>query len=270
MKLEPKTEALVFLAVKELGEGTREEIMTHLKAENIELDDQTLLRYLHKFKARRIFTIRTRSGIEVWAVADIPPWYVSGMMDIVNMSANKDLKLEIDALNERVKREGVRMVQPMSPWNSFKSVELTFETIDPLLGGWLTQNDRELAFPRRNGELIIPPNWIHGWIRDNQALMECAALQYHVAIGTGIFIGKPETTSYKLKVKTGVTAFEAVPAGAKFKVTMRIPLKGSKIKDLKDVQAFFGLLAEAPIRGLGANSRAFGGKVQLLEMKELA
>jgi gas vesicle protein len=250
MKYDPKTEILVFQAVKELGEGTREEIHDYLsKHLNLELKSNELLRYLFKWKAKKIFTIRTRDGQEVWALADIPPWYASGIMATLTKSTNEEMKAEIQALDERIK-EGSEILTKHSPWCNYKSYELTFEAIDPLLGGHPSNEDRETVFPRRNGKPYIPAAWFYGWFRDNQKLMESAAIHYNTAFGSGEFLEEPKLVKKTLKVKTGLNTYEAIPEGTKFKVVIRFPMRGSKIKSEEDLRRFLKLLEEAPIRGL--------------------
>jgi len=269
MKYEPKTEILVFQAVKELGESSREEIAEYLtKHLNLELKPNELLRHLMKWKAKKIFTIRTRNGLEVWALADIPPWYASGIMATLQKTTNDDMKAEIEALDQRIK-EGSEVITKHSPWNTYKSYELTFETITPILGGHPTDEDRETAFPRLNGKPYMPSAWFYGWFRDNQALMESVAIHYHTAFGSGEFLEEPKLIKKTLKVKTGLNTYETVPEGAKFKLLIRFPMRGSKIRTEEDLRSFLKLLEDAPIRGLGAYPRAFGGRVKLLEMKEI-
>lgn len=270
MKYEPKTEILVFQAVKELGESSREEIDEYLsKHLQLELKPNELMRFLFKWKSKKIFTIRTRNSVEVWALADIPPWYASGIMATLSKSTNEEMKAEIEALDARIK-EGSEIIVKHSPWNTYKSYELTFETLDTILGGQPSDEDRETVFPRRSGKPYMPASWFYGWVRDNQALMESVAIHYHVAFGSGEFLEEPKLVKKTLKVKTGLNTYEAVPEGSKFKLVMRFPMKGSKIRSEEDLQRFFKLLEDAPIRGLGAYPRAFGGRVKLLEMKEIS
>lgn len=269
MKYDPKAEILVFQSVKELGEGTREEIHDYLKDHLAQdLSNSDILRYLHKFKARKVFSIRTRDGKEVWAIAEIPPWYASGMMDILKKTTNADMKTEIEALNERLK-EGMTYIDRVPLWCDYQTYELTFETLDMILGGHPTGEDRKTAFPRRGNDLIVPSNWLKGWLRDNQPLVNCVGLQYHVALGIGEFLEQPKVIKKTLKVKTGLCEYEAIEAGAKFKVIVRLPMKGSKLKTEQDWRNLFEMLGVSAIRGLGANPSALGGRVKLITMKEI-
>lgn len=272
MKIDYKKEATVFAAIAERGEGTRGELIEYLKTHfSIEMTEPELLRYLGIWKAKKVVTVRSRSGEEVWALADIPPWYTGGVKALVE-SANADLKTELDTLDERRKNEGGRVKEPRSIYTDFVSYKMVFENIDPILGGHQDGDgeDRKTIFPRNHGKLCVPPNWIKGFIRDNQILMNVAALQYHTAIGVGIYRGEPKTFEKTLKVKMGMNTYEAVPEGAIFDIVMRFPSKGTKLKNGEDVKKFFDLCAEAPIRGIGAYPHALGGRIKLLEMQKLS
>lgn len=274
MRYDPKTEALIFEIVRKEGEATRTEIMEALKRQGIELAEDVLLRYLFRWKARKIMTIRSRKedgkSVEVWATdVSIPVWFASGIMGILKRPTEKGLKEELAALNDRWKSEGYAPVQKTSQWGKYKSYQLTFETVDIILGGRPTDEDRQTVFPRRSGELIIPPNWFYGWFRDNQALLDTVALQYHLAFGSGQFVEEPQIIKKTLKVRTGLNTYEAIKPGAKFTVTLRFPYRGSKIQTEKQLRDFLTMLGEAPIRGLGSNPKAYGGRVKLVEMKEI-
>lgn len=270
MKIDYKKEATVLTAIVQNGERTRQELLDILKANfSLELTESELLRYLGIWKSKKVITVRTRGGDEVWALADIPPWYTGGVVALVQ-SAGADLKAELDALDERLKNEGGRIKEPRSPYVDFVSYKLTFENLDPILGGHQTTEDRKTMFPRNHGTLCIPPNWMKGFIRDNQILMNVAALQYHTAIGVGIYRENPTTIRKVLKVKMGMNDYEACPEGAKFDIVMRFPSKGTKLKNGEDIKKFFDLCAEAPIRGIGAYPHALGGRIKLVEMQRLS
>lgn len=270
LKIDYKKEATVLAAIVQNGERTRQELLDILKTNfNLVLTESELMRYLGIWKSKKIVTVRTRSGDEVWAIKDIPPWYCSGVMTLVQ-SASGDLKMEIDALDERLKNEGGRIKEPKSIYTDFVSYNMVFQNIDPILGGHSTDEDRKLMFPRNHGKLCIPPNWMKGFIRDNEILMNVAALQYHVAIGVGIYRNTPKTFRKILKGKIGMTDFEAVDEDEIFDVVMRFPSKGTKLKNDEDIKKFFALCAEAPIRGIGAYPHALGGRIKLLEMQKLS
>jgi len=273
LKYDPKAEVLVFKVVKELKEGTREEILDYLKEhENVEMDESTLLRYLYRFKAAKVFTIATRGEVEVWRLSDIPPWYASGIMAILKKTTNAEMAVELKTLNLRYK-EGQPMEEKIPEWGNYHTFELTFETVDMILGGRPSAEgeERETQLTRQGGKLIVPANWLYGWIRDNQRLWDMVAVHYRVAVSAGEFIEEPKIKQVTLKVMKGLNTYEAIEPGAKFKVPkFRFPFRGCKIKTAEDLKKFLTEIGESPIRGLGANPRAFGGRVKLLDMKEVA
>lgn len=275
MKYDPKTEALIFDIVRKEGEATRKELIEALKREGTEITEEVLLRYLFRWKARKLMTIRSRQqdgkSVEVWAAdVSIPAWFISGIRGILTRPTSEGLKQELQALNDRWKTEGYAPIQKRSQWGNYKTYRLTFETVDMILGGRPTEEDRQTRFPRREGKIIVPANWLYGWFRDNQALLDMVALQYHIAFGSGEFIEQPEIIAKTLKVRMGLNTYEAIKPGAKFTVTLRFPFRGSAIKTETRLREFIVLLGEAPIRGLGANPKAFGGRVKLIKMEEIA
>jgi len=271
MEYDAKTEMLVFLAVQELGEASLEEVQQYMK-DHLEkdLDKALLLRYLRRWKAKKIFALNTVDNIPVFKLADIPPWYASGIMAIAKGSTNVDMRTAIEALDEKLKEQG-RIIQPRGVYGEYKSYELTFETLDVILGGRISGSERELSFPERDGVPIIPMNWFHGWIRDNAALVNLPqSITHHIAWSNGEFIETPKLQKKTLKVKEGLATYEAIPVGVQFKAIMRVPMRGTTLKTEEQIRQWFEALAVAPLRGLGANPRAYGGRVKLLEMKEIA
>lgn len=268
MKYDPKMEALVFLAVKELGEATTEEIFDYVtEQEKTEISKTQLMRYLRRWKAKKILALNYHDGQTVWKLADIPPWYSSGIMAICKGTTNDDMNLALEGLDKRLQEQG-RIIKPHGVYGQYQTLQLTFKTVDPILGGWVSKEERELIFPRNaKGELFIPMNWLHGWIRDNAALVDLPqSLTHHIAWGNGVFAEQPELLKKCLKVKTGLSTYEAIPEGSEFTVLVRIPLKGTDMKTLENFKEFLDMLAEAPLRGLGAYPRAFGGRVKLIKM----
>lgn len=270
-RLDPKTEVQVFLAVKQAGEATREELIRQIKSQwKIDVSEADLIRYLFKHKARKVITIRSRGGEEVWAVAGIPPWYLSHMMDLLEKATPDEVRDELKIMDERLKDDIKPYIGIVPKWRDFHSYNITFEAVDPILGGRPTNEDRVLQFPRRGDRLFIPASWFYGWIRDNQGLVDSVGLQYHVFLSSGEFDGE-EVKTFKptLKVKTGLTKFEGIPVGTRFKVTFRLPFKGGKMRSEGDYRQFFDMLAVAPCKGTGAYARAYGGRIKIVEMTEI-
>ncbi|MDH5449243.1 MAG: hypothetical protein OEX01_09630 [Candidatus Bathyarchaeota archaeon] len=276
MKYAPEIEVKVFQAVKELGEATQEEITAFLKKHlEIELDSSHLRRYLRRWKAKKVFAFNYIKDQEVIKLADIPPWYASGIMALVTGSTNETMQLEMEKLNDRLKTQG-RIVQPRSVWGDFKTFEVIFETIDPILGGRLdmetTDGNGSLQFPRNSGMPFVPMNWLKGWLRSNAGLVDLPqAVCYHTAWSNGEFLEIPTFEHKTLTSRRGgVISYEAIPKKTQFKAILRFPFRGCKITSEKQLKEWLKLLEVAPLRGLGANPFAFGGRVKLVEIKEIA
>lgn len=269
MKYNPEKECKVFLAVKELGEATLDEVHNYLaEQEEVELEKKLLNRYLRRWKAKKVLAVTYHDKQVLWKLANIPPWYISGVMAIVKGTVNADMQTALDSLNERLKKQG-RIVEPRSAWGSYKQVELTFETIDPILGGRLSDRDGQLVIPHRGKKRFIPANWFKGWLGSNAALEDLpAAMRFHIQVETAE-LPDFEPLAYRLKVRTGLCDYEAIPPKTRFTTVWSFPLRGTKFKTLQEWRDFVKKVGEHPLRGLGANPYALGGRIKLLEMKEI-
>ncbi len=267
MKYKPKEEIAVFSAVKELGEATEQEILDYLKDhEKIQIPKSDLRRYIRRWKAKKIFALNSIDGKWLVKLADIPAWYMSGIMAICKGTDNEEMQMAIEGLNERLKKQG-RIIKPRGVWGNYHTFEMTFETLTPILGGRLSNEERKLVFPKNNGRLFIPSSWFKGLFRSNSALIDLPqSIAYHIAISNGQFLKQPKTKQIQLKVKTGLSTYESIPAGTQFKATMRFPFRGSTLKNKKQILEWFKLMEVAPLRGLGANPYALGSRIKLLKI----
>jgi hypothetical protein len=267
MKYEPEIEVKVFLAIRELGEATKEEVLDYLKDhEKLTLNPKDLSRYVGRWKSKKIIAVSFKDGETVYKLADVPAWYTSGIMAICKGTTNTDMREALDGLNERIVNEG-RIIQPRSPYSDFHSFKLKFETIDKILGGWKGEEEGNLVFPRSDGKLFVPSNWFKGWIRDNAGLVNLvSSVCYHLGIGNGKFLKTPKMGFIQLKVKVGLATYEYIESGSPFEIILRYPMKGTTIKSEDELKSFFKMLEEAPIRGFGANPFALGGRIRLVEM----
>lgn len=267
MKYDPETECKVLLAVKELGEATTDEILMFFTKEKIDIEKKDLLRYLRRWKAKKIIAANYHNGLILWKLADIPPWYLSGVMTIVKGTTDVDMRTALDGLNEKLKSQG-RIIEPRGVWGDYHFFDVTFEAVDPILGGRLSKNDGELILPVNNQGKFIPSSWIRAWMGSNAALANLPhSLKYHVVV-TNSQLPKMEAKSYRLKVKMGLCKYEAIPQGTQWTTRIAFPFRGCKIKTKEQWQEFLKLIGEMPLRGLGANPFALGGRVKLVEMKE--
>ena len=259
MKYDPKTECDVLLAIRELGEGTTEEIHEYTKTINKDL----LTRYLRRWKAKKIVAANYIKGVVVWKLADIPPFYMSGIMALVKGTINEDMRVAMDALDETLKTQG-RIIKPKSVWGGYKFVNVVFETIDPILGGRRGNEDGKLFIPKTGNKRFIPSSWIRAWIGTNAGLRNLPqSIKYRVvAVNSELPEFKPETI--QLKVKIGLCNYEAIPKGTQFTVRMAFPLRGCELQTIKSWMEYLAMIGETPLRGLGANPFALGGRVKLV------
>lgn len=273
MKIDPRTEVSVLAVVKEEGEADRQLILDRLKAQfSIELSQSDLMRYLHKLHGKRILVMKTREGVEVWRIASVPPWYISAQMDLLGRTTNSDIKTELDLLDKRLKSEGQTYIEPTRKWGNHHTIRVTFEAIDPILGGRTNDEESTLYLPRVGDRIQIPSSMFKAMIRDNIALIEVSGLQEHVGLSPGEILGEVKPGWMTLPVKdVGLIKYEYLPTGTKFKSIIRVPLRGtSKIKSVQDFVKFLELVAEAPIRGFGANPYSNGGRIKPVEVEELS
>jgi len=269
MKYDPQIEVTVFLALQELKEATEAEVKDYLQAHlRTELTQHEVRRYLGKFQKGKIIAVTYRDGETLWHLADIPAWYNSGIMAICKGTTNEEMRTALDGLNERLKSEG-RIIEPRSVWGGYKEVQLTFETVDPILGGWIGTEDGHLIIPNYNGKRFIPANWFKGWIGSNAGLADLPeSIRFRVQVENAEL---PEFNplSYQLKVRTGLATYEAIPPKTQFQVTWTLPLRGSKLKTIEQWIQFIKRISERPLRGLGANPYAMGGRIKLTNYKEI-
>lgn len=268
MKYDAETELRVLWIVKELGLAAIDEIEERYK----ELfkkpcEDANLI--VRRWKARKAFVMEDGR----YKIAEIPPWFKSLRMDqLVHLNKNESKEMLKDLEDLFTGGEIVGGKKPQ--WRDFMKLQLTFEALDPILGGFPTETMGKTVFPREGDKLIVPMNWLKGLTRDNQSLMNASGLQYHVAWGKGYWEDGIEMIELKAPVTSqgkgvGIASYETIPAGKKFTVLVRWPVRGCAINSIETIQEWFDMIAETPIRGLGANPKAYGGRIRLVEIKEI-
>ena len=266
MIYDPKTEAEVLLTLQELGEGTSDEVKQFYDTHYTVIDGKLLTRYLRRWKAKKVIAAVYHDGQIVWKLADIPPYYMSGIMAICKTTNSQEMKDALDALEERRKGEQ-RIVQPKSVWGGYVHMDVTFETVDPILGGWQTETDGETKIPSYDHKRFIPANWFKGWLRSNAGLIDLPqAVCYRIGI-LNADLPNVDPLYFRLKVKMGMNKYEAIPPKTQFTTSFSFPLRGSKLKTPDDWIAFLRMIGEHPLRGLGANPYALGGRVKLIDAK---
>jgi len=269
MVYEPEKELRVLWIVKELGLASIEEVTErYLELFKEEYKDINLV--MRRWKARKAFTMENGR----YKSADPPPWFQSLRMDQLIHLHKQESKQMLKDLEEQFTGGEVVGGGPKPQWRDFVKYQLTFEAIDPILGGTPGDTMSKTVFPREGDKLVVPMNWLKGLTRDNSPLINIAALQHHIAWGKGYWEDGIETITLKAPISAkgkgiGVAEYEAVPAGKRFTVLARFPMKGSTLNSPEKIQEWFDMIAETPIKGLGANSKAYGGRIKLVELKEI-
>ena len=278
MKYESKVELLVLMSIQELGEASIEEIQEYIKNHWQQLTDTQpqeiskgdLLRLVRRWNKRKAVAQNLVEGEIVYSLADVS-WYPKNqIIRCLKTPDESEAKSFIQAYENKLKDRGSLRL-PQSVYRDYKSFELTFETIDSIAGG-MSNGERKLSFPRKeNGDLHIPINWLKGWTRDNSGLADLPQVVFvhKTGFSIGEFLTQPKVMTKQVKVKEGMSEYEYIGSGEKFKTIITYPMHGTKVTTKEQLEAFFKKLEVAPIRGLGANPAAFGGRVKLLEMKEI-
>lgn len=270
MKYEPEKELRVLWIVKELGLASIEEVNARYKDLFEEEYEHTNL-VLRRWKARRAFVMEG----DRYKIADVPPWFRSLRMDQLTHLNKRESKTMLKDLEDMFLGGTTAGPTPKGKWGNFVKLELLFEALDPILGGRPTNLNGKTKFPREDERLVVPINWMKGLIRDNSALMNVAGLHRHIGWGKGYWKDEINTITLKAPVTAhgkgvGIAEYEAVPKGNTFAINVRWPMRGCSIDSIEGIQELFDMIAETPIRGLGANSRAYGGRIKLVEIKETA
>ena len=279
MKYNPKQEILVQQVIKALGDCTEEEITERLETapfnkapeEIRSISAKILHRIVMRWEKRKVITSHVYDGKRLYCLMQIP-WLARLDMIHVESIADDEAKKFLGEL-ERQAKEISAYASKGPLYGDYVTVEATFETIDPILGGDITDKERQLSFPRNySGDLYIRPSWLYGYFRDNARIANLSNLHAYLKASEGVFDEQPETFRTKqVRVKMGHVTYEAIPPKTQFKTTLQVPLKGfdgfSSLEAWKT--KFFKRIEKAPIRGLGSNWKVFGGRIKLLKLEEI-
>ena len=279
IKYIPDEEILVLQSIKDLGQATNNEILDylfenyakeleHVKAKyNLtrDIDSKLLERIIKRWEKRKVITSSILQKMRTYFLMDIPWLGRLQMMHVTGVTGD-DAKEFLKSL-EKSAKEAKPSKGPL--YADYVSGTFTFQTIDDIAGGDRGKEEGHLYFPRDSeGNPYIKINWMHAFIRDNIRLVNESSLPRYLGLSPGKFHEKQVPVCKEARVKVGHTQFEVIEPGAKFDMQQRWPLKGfSNVKSMEDIKKFYELCAVAPIRGLGAYSRNFGGRIQLLEVK---
>lgn len=271
-KLNPKEEFMVLMTIKDKGEVSLSEMQNYIKEHwNVNIDSESINRYARRWKKRKVAAANLISGEWVYSLRDIP-WYPEAqMIHVVKPdTADSEAKAFLDNYNDELKERG-SVSKRLPNIRDYKSVTVTFETLDYIAGG--LPSDKEegvLTFPRHNGNIYIPRNWIKGFHRWNARLINVNEnfAKDRMAFSSGEFATQPKTEKKSQISKNGPVTYETVPPGAKFTFTVRFPTHGCDVQLETELKRMYKECELAPLRGLGAYDSAFGGRIKLVDWKE--
>lgn len=270
--LSSKEELMVLMAVKEKKEATLGELQTYIADKwNTKITEDNLTRYLRRWKKGKVIVAGLVNKEWMYSLRDIP-WYPEAQMihvcepDVTETEAKEFLANYKDELGERS-----YISERVPDIRDYESYRVTFETIDHIAGGLQSGDEHTLIFPRRNGTPYIPRNWIKGYHRWNVRLININESfgRERMAYSIGEFVEEPKIAKISAIGKNGPVTYETVPPGSRFTFVVRFPTHGSSIKGKEDFEKLYKMCEDAPLRGFGAYDSAFGGRVKLVEMKEV-
>jgi len=277
MTYNPKEEMTVLLALKELGLASPEEIGEMLEKIKNPVLHQTVRLVLERWKARDVVVVDLSTGTKRYKLANVPAPFQSMKMENIAKLRLSDTKQIMAELNAAFPESTSAIKEPVGKIGNYKTLELTYETIDPILGGTPVDGETEFKLHRDGDNVpVISPAQLRGWFRENLRLLDINPNAHNwMAFTDSKPIGEPKLTKVSAPVVikgrggTGIAHYECFDRGNKFRTIIRIPLNGVGFKSISDVERMFKMCEVCPKRGLGANPYYVGGKVRLLEMKEV-
>jgi len=270
MRLSPKKELQVLLAIEDLGEASSKEIAEHLKIQDkLSVEEKELLRYLRRLKAKKVLAANVVNGLIVWKVSDIPWMPKSDMARVktklTTMSpeeANQVLEKWLDSASKTPN------LPIINKYRNFHRIEMTFETMDPILGDRIADGKETGQFPTSySGKAFVPPSWWKAWFRSNLYLINIPETIAKFRLG---YVSKSiETNGNLISIQAigdkGPKTYEALPLGTKISMVVKYPMVGTPIKSSEQFKQFIEEVSEEPQRGFGANPFYYGGRLKLVE-----
>lgn len=279
MKYNPKEEVFVLLVLKDIGLATPEEISEQLEKLNKPVLPAYLQLILERWKAKDVVVIDYGTGQKRYKLAKIPAPFLSLKMESVAKMRTVDAKALVEELEKEYPTPSEALHEPRGKIGNYKTVELTFTSIDPILGGTPVDGETEYKLHRNpSGQPVLSPAQIRGWFRENLRLLDINPNAYSwIAFTEAVPVGEPKLVKVSAPVVVkgrggvGIAHYEAFATGTTFKTIVRVPLNGIGLKNgLDDIERLFKMCEICPKRGLGANPNYLGGKIKLDEMKRLA
>jgi len=271
MKLDPKKELQVLLAIEDLGEATPKEINEQLKKE---INSEELNRYLRRLKAKKVITATTANGETAFKLADIP-WQPTSNMARVRAKLTTMSPEEANQILEGWLKEAADSpkLPTTNKYRDYHRLEMTFETIDPILGDRPDGSNDSSQFPKdADGKAFIPPSWWKGWFRSNLYLLNIpeAVPKFRLGyVSLDVILPKEaKLESLNAMADKGPKSYQALPPGTQLKMAVKFPMVGTPLKTAEEFKNFIEEVAEEPQRGFGANPFYYGGRLKLLEFAD--
>jgi hypothetical protein len=271
MKRNIVLEAQILKAIEVLGEATEPEILAEIKEQfDVEINDYEFMRNLRRWLAKKCVTISKINGENAYKLRDVPPSFKSLQTYQLKGMTAKDAETTIAKLEQHYQAIKANISKEPA-YGGYKLLGCRFESLDRIAGGDGGTEDRVLNFPTKKGAPYIRRNWMRGFLRDNARISNINGtfMSEYVGISDSEPIDVEVTRVDGVKVKEGLCSYDTIPEGTEFTMKIRFPFRGSKIKTLQDFVKMFKDLEDAPIKGLGAYSNYFGGRIRLIEAKEI-
>jgi len=195
------------------------------------------------------------------------------MINIVGMRG-PEAKNAVNSIEEMFPEATKSIREPKGKVGDYLDVEITFETVDPILGGTPSNGDMlKLRVDYATNKPSITPAQFKGWVRQNGRRVGWNAnARSWIGYAPAVPVGDYELIEVEAPVTSqgrgvGKQKYEAFAPGTVLKTVWAIPLRGQGIEGVEDVERLFETGAVNPVRGLGANPYYYGGRVKLLEAK---
>lgn len=279
-EIEPTTEVAVVIAVQKLGQATNNEIRRYIKencAGEVEIPSKSLIKDIaERMKKKDIFSVNY-VGAEhenAWSMAKPVFKNIPENAHLKDIVASEEAK-EFLGIMEAKKGSGTKERKPDICNYVFLTVE--FEVLDKILGGQMANGDGlQCLYKNAEGDVYIPRNWLYGWMRNNERLVNKTNAHRYMAFAEGKVI-LPKGGKIEIDERTitcgitgrGVVKSEALPSGTKISTRIGIPTSGgSNCFSVDEFRNFLQIAGESPINGLGAYGRKYG-RVRLISYERL-
>lgn len=133
MKYNAKEIAYIFVGIEELGLANAEEVGEYLKEQMKQtIDIATIKLILERLRAKDILSIDSEKR---YKVAKVPAPFLSVKMPHLKKWRGIDFEKAISEI-DKIFPQGVPLLQKKGFIHSYRLIEIVFENMDPILGGF--------------------------------------------------------------------------------------------------------------------------------------